>query len=191
MNTQNTKKQLGYTLIELSIGLAITSMVLVGVVAGVQKMMEQVNVNRSVNQIASAVDKIRMIIKRDGDTSFVTLANMTSPTRNAFATSNVTNPGAANAQAFNALGNRMILWTTALGWGVTNQDFRIQLLSVTPNSCIELSAALEGLASAVYVNDGQWQTLKEERNAVVFSASEARRLCPTNRNSELAFEFLK
>jgi prepilin-type N-terminal cleavage/methylation domain-containing protein len=62
MNTLNPKKQLGYTLIELSIGLAITSLVLAGVVAGVQKMMEQVNVNRTVTQITSAAEKIRLII---------------------------------------------------------------------------------------------------------------------------------
>ncbi len=42
MIAKNNRRQLGYTLIELSIRLAIVSAVLVAVVAGVQKMMEQV-----------------------------------------------------------------------------------------------------------------------------------------------------
>jgi len=191
MGTPNFKKQIGYTLIELSIVLAITSLVLVGVIAGVQKMMEQVNVNRSVNQISSAVERIRLIIKRDGDTSYVTMANMTLPVNNVFETSNVTNPGTANAQAFNALGNRIALWSNANGWVSTNQNFRIQLLSVTPASCIQLTAALEGLASAVFVVNNGWQILKDEKTSLLFTAENARRLCPTNGLTELAFEYLK
>jgi prepilin-type N-terminal cleavage/methylation domain-containing protein len=191
MNTQNPKKQLGYTLIELSIGLAITSLVLVGVVAGVQKMMEQVNVNRSVNQIASAVERIRLIVKRDGDASSINMATMTQPINNAFAASNVTNPGTASAQAFNALGNRMELFTAWDNWAPTNQHFRIVLRNVTPTTCLELSAALEGLTSAVFVNSNGWQTLRDDRSGVVFGMANARRFCPTTAMTELALEFLK
>ena len=190
MNTQNPKKQLGYTLIELSIGLAITSMVLVGVVAGVQKMMEQVNVNQSVKQITSAVDKIRLIVQRDSDASFITTENMTKPAYNAFTGSNVVNPGTASVMLYNALGNRMFLHTTGTGWASSTRHFRIWLDQVTPSACRELAASLEGVSSMVLVLNSSWQVLKDEKTSTLFTAAEARRLCPTTGNTQMGFEFL-
>jgi len=189
MNTQNPKKQLGYTLIELSIGLAITSLVLAGVVAGVQKMMEQVNVNRTVTQITSAAEKIRLIIKRDADTSFVTLPNMTSAVNNAFAATNVISPGAAGVQVFTALGNPVSI--QGAGQTSSNQHFRIWLGSVTPSTCTELAAALEGSATSLWVLNVQWQPLKDNPSALVFDAATARSKCLTNATNQIWVEFLK
>jgi len=190
MNTQNPKKQLGYTLIELSIGLAITSLVLVGVVAGVQKMMEQVNVNRTVTQITTAAEKIRLIIKRDADTSFVTLPNLTTGVNNAFATTNVISPGLAGVQVFTALGNTVRV--SGSGSTSSSQHFRIQLDYVTPSTCVDLAGSLAGAASAVWVwRDGGWQTLKEDRLAVVFDAAIARAKCQASDQNYILSEFLK
>jgi len=191
MNTQNPKKQLGYTLIELSIGLAITSLVLVGVVAGVQKMMDQVNVNRSVSQIAPAAEKIKLLIKRDGDTSFVTLPNVTLAINNAFATSNVINPGAGNVQVFTASGNQVTVQGAGNGPS-TNQHFRIWLGQVTPGTCAELAGALEGIANSMWIaNNGAWQPVKDDRSSLVFNAATARQNCVNNAMNQIWLEFLK
>jgi prepilin-type N-terminal cleavage/methylation domain-containing protein len=188
MNTQNPKQQLGYTLIELSIGLAITSLVLVGVVAGVQKMMDQVNVNRSVSQIATAAEKIRLLIKRDGDTSFVTLPNVTLPINNAFATSNVINPGAGNVQVFTASGNQVNVGGNGSS---TSQHFRIWLGQVTPGTCAELAGALEGIANSMWIANNGWQTVKDDRSSLVFNAATARQNCVNNAMNQIWLEFLK
>ena len=190
MNTQNPKIQLGYTLIELSIGLAITSLVLVGVVAGVQKMMEQVNLNRSVTQISTAVEKIRLIIKRDADTTFVTLPNITAAVNNAFATSNVVNPGQAGVQVFNALGNQVTIQGAAAG-ATTNQHFRVWLGNVSPGTCAELAGALEGAATALWVMNNGWQTLKYDGSSLVFNAATARQFCLANGQNQIWMEYLK
>lgn len=190
MNTQNPSKQLGYTLIELSIGLAVISMVLAGSVAGVQKIMEQVNLTRTVTQITTAAEKIRLIIKRDGDTSFVTLQNVTSPVNNAFATSNVLNPGATDAKVFNALGNEMSV--QGAGSSVSsNQNFRIYLNTVSPSTCAELAGALEGIATSLWVYNNGWQLLKSEQSALAFTAANARSKCVTNGANYMWIEFLK
>jgi prepilin-type N-terminal cleavage/methylation domain-containing protein len=190
MNTQNPKKQLGYTLIELSIGLAITSLVLVGVVAGVQKIMDQVNVNRSVSQITTAAEKIKLLVKRDGDTSFVTLPNVTLPINNAFATSNVINPGAGNVQVFTASGNQVTV--QGAGQTSTNQHFRIWLGQVTPGTCAELAGALEGIANSMWIaNNGAWQPVKDDRSSLVFNAATARQNCVNNAMNQIWLEFLK
>jgi prepilin-type N-terminal cleavage/methylation domain-containing protein len=189
MNTQNPKKQLGYTLIELSIGLAITSLVLVGVVAVVQKMMDQVNVNRSVSQIATAAEKIKLLIKRDGDTSFVTLPNVTLPINNAFATSNVINPGAGNVQVFTASGNTVFV--QGAGLTSTSQHYRIQLGQVTPGTCAELAGALEGIANSMWIANNGWQPVKDDRSSLIFNAATARQFCRGNAVNDILLEFLK
>jgi hypothetical protein len=176
-------------LIELSIGLAITSLVLAGVVAGVQKMMEQVNVNRTVTQITTAAEKIRLIIKRDSDTSFVSLPNLTSAVNNAFATSNVINPGAAGVQVFNALGNQVTV--QGAGGTSTNQHFRIWLQNVTPSTCAELAGALEGAATTVWIWNNGWQVVKDNTSSLIFDAANARRQCLTNAQNAIWLEFLK
>lgn len=194
MNTQNPGKQLGYTLIELSIGLAITSLVLVGVVAGVQKMMEQVNLNRTVTQITTAAEKIRLIIKRDADTSFVTLPNMTAAVNNAFVTSNVINPGQAGVQVFNALGHQVTVQGQGAGPGLnpsSNQHFRIWLQGVNPSTCAELAGALEGAATRLFIWNNGWQTVKDDSSSLVFNAATARQQCLTNVQNAIWLEFIK
>ena len=190
MITKNSKTQLGYTLIELSIGLAITSLVLVGVVAGVQKLMEQVNLNRSVTQISTAAEKIKLIIKRDIDTSYVTLENVTNITNNAFATSNVINPGVAGVQVFNALGNSISLGAHPYTGG--SQYFRIALGNVSPSACAELAAGIEGGATEVWVSNGSWWvSVKNDRTGTVFNPTLARKTCLEGKNYGVMFEFLK
>jgi prepilin-type N-terminal cleavage/methylation domain-containing protein len=188
MIAKNNRRQLGYTLIELSIGLAIVSAVLVAMMAGVQKIMEQSNLNQTVNQIARAAEKIRLIIKRDSDTTFVTLPNMTLPVNNAFATSSVINPGAGNVQVFTASGNTVNVWGNGSS---TSQHFRIQLGQVTPGTCADLAGALEGVTGTMWINNNGWQVVKDDRSSLIFNATTARQFCRGNAVNDILLEFLK
>jgi prepilin-type N-terminal cleavage/methylation domain-containing protein len=189
MIAKNNRRQLGYTLIELSIGLAIVSAVLVAMMAGVQKIMEQSNLNQTVNQIARAAEKIRLIIKRDSDTTFVTLPNMTLPVNNAFATSSVINPGAANVEVYTALGNRVVVYNNSNS--NSSQHFRIWMGNVTPGTCVDLAGSLEGVANGMWILNNGWQRVKDDRVSVSFNAATARQFCLTNAQNEIWIEFLK
>jgi prepilin-type N-terminal cleavage/methylation domain-containing protein len=203
--------QRGYTLIELSIGLAVTSLVIGSVVMGVEKMLKSFAVNRTISQIATSVEKIKLTIVRDPDAKFVTQANFTAGVNNAFASQVVDNGGTETAKVYTALGYQVYLnnkdtkpWGTytngSVGYLVDDQTFIVNLSGVEPTTCFDLASGLEGIANGVYLvanaNDitlglatGQFINFKTPNKD--FNVSLARKSCGANFNNNLIFQIRK
>ena len=178
--------QLGYTLIEISIGLAVVSLVTASVIMGVEKLLRGYSVNKTITQVAAAAEKIKLTIKRDPDALYATMQNFTATNNNAFDTSVVLSAGTSTATVYNALGSTFGLYTKnnrpwdygtgAIGYLENNQQFMINF-SVEPSTCFDLASGLEGIAEAVYIAkfDGQFANLKQPTTS--FDISLARETC--------------
>lgn len=206
MNILNKNFQRGYTLIELSIGLAVTSLVIAGVLMGVQRLMLELDVGRTIKQVSTAAESIRGVMRRDPDSGQITLQKMTASTVNAFYLSNVSNPGTASATVASALGNNIMLLnsknvtadkpplstTSPSDYApVDIRHFRIVLENVTPATCADLLGGLEGIAISVYARPQSkggtsYKTVKD--GATSYSAASARSACNADENNALIFE---
>lgn len=198
------KVQRGYTLIELSIGLAVTSLVIASVVVGVEKLLKSFSTTRTVNQISAAAGKIKSVIKRDPDVSYVTKANFTSGVNNAFESFVVVGGGSATADVFSALGYPVGLMTLdnkgwdyangSIGYLVSKQFFVITMSGPEPATCFDLVSSLEGETDAIYFvyTDGQLRNIKPSGGP--FSVSVARDACAlpfNNAGNVLLFQYRK
>lgn len=158
MKKQKKNSQFGYTLIELTIGLAVTSLVIAGILMGVQKLMRDLDTTRTIKQVFTAADSIRRTVSRDADANEVTMQKMTANNINAFYLFNVTSPDTADAKAYTALGNNVVLLnsstvSTAYNVPTDTLHFRMALENVKPDVCAELMSGLEGAATRVWVKE--------------------------------------
>ena len=189
--------QLGYTLIEISIGLAVVSLVTASVIMGVEKLLRGYSVNKTITQVAAAAEKIKLTIKRDPDALYATMQNFTATNNNAFDTSVVLSAGTSTATVYNALGYQMSLMTTnnkgwsayatgAVGYLENNQQFVINFGVVEPDTCFDLAAGIEGITEALYYvrYDGQISNLKKPTTS--FDVSLARDECKLKDGNLLA-----
>lgn len=69
------KNQSGYTLIELSLGLVIVALVVAGLLTGVQKILNQITFNKSVDQMVTAIEKIKLMTRRNATSAYFTALN--------------------------------------------------------------------------------------------------------------------
>jgi prepilin-type N-terminal cleavage/methylation domain-containing protein len=195
--------QSGYTLIELSIGLVITSLAIWSGMLGVYELQERLELTKVVKQVSMSVDRIRQVILKDSDASFVTMPNITLEKYGIFTTANVINAGTANAQVYFALGLKLLTSAPAAPGvaaasdfytnNVSNeQHFRFRLDGVKPSYCAELAGMLEGLASSMFLTEkdsNKWTTIKD--SATPFSAQTARDVCGKEKDSFIWLEFRK
>lgn len=197
MNNSTKYGQSGYTLIELTIGLAITSLVIASVLMGVQKLRQNIDLDRTIKQISSAAAVISNVMARDSDVTQISMEKMTGSSVNAFYLNNVTNPGTSTAEVYTALGNKISLrhsksaTSTSDGNPPDIRHFRILLEEVSPAICTDLVGGLEGIAKAVYVRIktgliASYKTVKDKDT--VYSASGARSACSTTENNVLILE---
>ena len=203
MKLKQKSNQFGYTLIELSIGLAITSLVIGGVILGVQKMQDQLAINKTVTQISSAVSNIRNIIRKDPNTAYATIENMTKPQANAFSLSNVVNPGTAQARIFFANGIELGMGQIKTDGSIDNTRAETQVTSsqhfrfsftVRSAYCADMANAIEGLTERFWLAaDGRsgWAGIKQPTQA--YSAQTARNNCAVSGgdNTYFLLEFAK
>lgn len=166
------KKQSGYTMVELTIGITVASLVLSASLMGVQKMMDNMAMNKSVEQVAKAVSNIKKITMRDNDNSFITDFNMTRPTTNAFADFSVVSTGVSSVMIRNAKGDQVYLHTPS-----APMAFWPTILVSTTADCLDYIYQLESLARNVWVfRSGSWIEVKTA--AMPFTADKARTECP-------------
>ena len=78
MKTLSKSTQRGYSLIELSIALAIVGVVIAGSIVGVQAILTSNNVNKTIKQSNSALGKIIAKLVRDSDYSNANLGTLTA-----------------------------------------------------------------------------------------------------------------
>jgi prepilin-type N-terminal cleavage/methylation domain-containing protein len=179
--------QLGYTLIEISIGLAVVSLVTASVIMGVEKLLRGYSVNKTITQVAAAAEKIKLTIKRDPNALYATMQNFTATNNNAFDTSVVLSAGTSTATVYNALGYQMGLYTTnnrpwnydtgAIGYLENNQQFVIGLGAAESSTCFDLASGLEGIAEAVYYVTSLGQFVNLKKPTTSFDVSLARDNC--------------
>jgi prepilin-type N-terminal cleavage/methylation domain-containing protein len=150
-NTSNMRYQSGYSLVELSIALAIISVILVGSLVGVQKILRTNKVNNQLKTATQVGGSVVSQTLRLADTSTVTTANMSG--LGVWPLTKVTNPGLSTAVVLNEFGGREYLnpVTVALDTYAANQTVRYSLTGIPNTACAELAQGLSSVGVAVYV----------------------------------------
>jgi len=144
--------QRGYSLIELSIVLAIIAVVIGGAITGVQAILQSNNVNKLISNTNRAVGAITSKLIRDANYANATTANLSSPAMGIWETRSITGAGAA-AVVTHDFGSRVFVTpivAAAFGLGV-NQAYVYTLTGIPTSACTDIVMGLESLALAVSV----------------------------------------
>ena len=181
MSQKSMFSQAGYTLVELTIGLTVASLVIASVLVGARKMIERVNMNTSVRQISAAVENLRAFARRDPSGAIVdSISEITNTKYGIFTDLAVTSPGTANATIYAPSGFRV---RPVYAGSTGTQRFRMKLGeenggSVPQSICAELVAALEGQAAEVWVSPSNWTIYNKVKSSVTgFDPAATRQNC--------------
>lgn len=160
MKTLSKSTQRGYSLIELSIALAIVGVVIAGSIVGVQAILTSNNVNKTIKQTNWALGKVVSKLVRDSDWSKATVAILTTPGFDVWDDNDIKFPGTSAAEVTHFLGGRVFVVPNTVGtgpnssFGVDKEQGLIYTLTGIPTSgCADLAAGLEGIAVAVTVKN--------------------------------------
>jgi len=142
------KAQRGYSLIELSIALAIVGVVIAGSIVGVQAILRSNNVNKTISQTNTAVNKIVGKMVRDVNYSNVTLKNLTAKGVEVWADADIASGGTDTAQVTHPLSGRVYVapLSASTEWVQANLGYVYTLAGVPVAACADLAVGLEGLA---------------------------------------------
>jgi prepilin-type N-terminal cleavage/methylation domain-containing protein len=144
--------QRGYSLIELSIVLAIIAVVIGGAITGVQLLLQSNNVNKTISNTNRAVGAITSKLIRDPNYANATTVNLASPSMGVWEPRSITGVG-ANAVVNHDFGNRVFvapIAAAAFNYGA-NQAYVYTLTGIPTSACTDLVMGLESLAVAVSV----------------------------------------
>jgi prepilin-type N-terminal cleavage/methylation domain-containing protein len=145
--------QRGYSLIELSIVLAIIAVVIGGAITGVQAILQSNNVNKLISNTNRAVGAITAKLIRDANYANATTANLSSTAMGIWEPRSVTNAGANNATVTHDFGSAVFVTpiaAAAFGLGA-NQAYVYSLTGIPTSACTDVVMGLESLALAVSV----------------------------------------
>lgn len=145
--------QRGYSLVELSIVLAIIAVVIAGAITGVQSILRANNVNRTITTTNKAVGSIISKYIRDSDYSGISMQNLTNGGMDIWEAKDITNAGAANAAVINAFGGSVFVAPMAAAWNglAVNQAFVYTLTNVPVAACVDVALGLEGLGTGMTI----------------------------------------
>jgi prepilin-type N-terminal cleavage/methylation domain-containing protein len=152
LNPGVRQRQAGYTLIELSISLAIISVLLVGTLTGVQRLLRSNNANNTVSQTQSALTNISKLFSASGDVNVYdhsTLAKM-----GAWEASSLIKVGtAAPTGAKNPFGGTITVYRNQTAFtGVTaDTGYWYRLNGIPAESCASLATSFVNTAEAIFV----------------------------------------
>ena len=160
MKTLSKSSQRGYSLIELSIALAIVGVVIAGSIVGVQAILTSNNVNKTIKQTNWAVGKVVSKLVRDSDWSKATMTTLTTTGFDVWNDDDVKNAGTSAAEVTHFLGGRVFVVPSLVGtggnssFGVDKEQGLIYTLTGIPTGgCADLAAGLEGIATAMTVKN--------------------------------------
>ena len=158
MSAKNIRSQLGYTLVELSIGLTVVALVIAGILSGVSAINDSVNFNRSIKQLSDVIGKINKVAKLDSDTSGVTMWNYTRPNYNLFEDfRNLGGENVASAAAPNiatASGHNIFVTNNQTGWTGTDGPKNWKMfIQVTGSACGDYAAMLQDYAESIDIRN--------------------------------------
>jgi len=147
--------QRGYSLIELSIVLAIIAVVIAGAITGVQSILRSNNVVRVISATNKAVSSITAKLIRDANYGNATLQILTGSSMDIWESKDITSPGAAGARVANPFGGQV--WVTPVaadGYGVlANNGYIYTLTGIPTAACLDVALGLDSLATAMSVQN--------------------------------------
>lgn len=146
--------QRGYSLIELSIVLAIIAVVIGGAITGVQAILQSNNVNKLISETNRAVGSITAKLLRDPNYANATMINLANPSMGVWERRYVSGTAAAPIVTHD-FGDRVFvapLNSAVLNVGA-NQAYIYTLTGIPTSACTDLVLGLESLALAVSVTN--------------------------------------
>ena len=161
MKTLSKSTQRGYSLIELSIALAIVGVVIAGSIVGVQAILTSNNVNKTIKQSNSALGKIIAKLVRDSDYSNANLQTLTARGFDVWQDTDIKDPGLVGASVTHYLGGNVYVkpvlnndTTEKQSYGISDNQGLIYTLSGVPvGGCADLAGGLDGLATAMSIKN--------------------------------------
>lgn len=148
MQSQLKNSQRGYSLIELSISLAIIGVVLAGSIVGVQSILRSNNVNKVISQTNTAVNKVVSKLARDATYVGATTKNLTAVGQEIWEAQAIANPGTDTATVTHAFGSNVLvapLSTAESGINI-GQGYIYTLTGIPVGACSDVAVGVEGLA---------------------------------------------
>ncbi len=147
--------QRGYSLIELSIVLAIIAVVIGGAITGVQAILQSNNVNKTISETNRAIGAITSKLIRDATYSNATTANLSSRAMGVWAEKSVTGAGTSSAAVTNEFGGAVFVSPmTSATYGVAaNQAYIYTLTGIPVSACTDLALGLESLALGMSITN--------------------------------------
>ena len=151
------QRQAGYTLIELSISLAIIAVLLVGTLTGVQRLLRANNANNTVSSTQAALTNITKLFAASADRGIYatqTLAQMGVWERQTLIRD------AANAVigARNPFGGTITVFPNTIGFGAgvnavePNLGYWNRLNGIPGESCASVATSFVNTADAIYIS---------------------------------------
>jgi prepilin-type N-terminal cleavage/methylation domain-containing protein len=144
------KSQRGYSLIELSIVLAIIAVIIAGAVFGVQAILRANNVNKTISQTNVAVNKIVAKLIRDTNYANATTQNLTRQGQDVWDTQYVNVVNGTVENPFNGAVHVRAL-ASAEGGLAVNEGFVYTISGLPVSVCSDVAGGVEGLATALRV----------------------------------------
>lgn len=150
-----SKKQAGYSLVELSVALAIVAVILVGGLMGTRQILMTNNVNNQLKESAQVIAKITRNFQKQTDTSAASVANLAPigvwPAERASldaTTKKWTVRGVMGGSAEYVFANKAAIVSMA-----PNQGFLYYIHNVPSAACADLVNGLDSMAYAIYAGD--------------------------------------
>lgn len=145
--------QTGYSLIELTIALAIVGVVIAGSVVGVQSILRSNNVNKTIAQTNTAVNKIVGKLVRDANYANANTKNLSAFGQEIWSTTEITSGGTDNVKVFHPLAGRLFVRPLGDKYDSIdeNQGYIYTLTGVPVGACADLAVGVEGLAFSLWI----------------------------------------
>jgi prepilin-type N-terminal cleavage/methylation domain-containing protein len=144
------KSQRGYSLIELSIVLAIIAVIIAGAVFGVQAILRANNVNKTISQTNVAANKIVAKLIRDTNYANATTVNLTRQGQDVWDVQYVSSTAGTVENPFNGSVNVRPLGSAEGGLAV-NEGFVYTISGLPVSVCSDVAGGVEGLSTAMRV----------------------------------------
>lgn len=153
------KPQRGYSLIELSIVLAIIAVIIAGAVFGVQAILRANNVNKTISQTNVAANKIVAKLIRDSNYANATTANLTKQGQDVWDVQYVSSTAGTVENPFN--GSVFVAPLSAAEGGLDlNEGFVYTITGLPVSVCSDVAGGVEGLGTALRVINEENGTAK-------------------------------
>jgi prepilin-type N-terminal cleavage/methylation domain-containing protein len=151
------RKQRGYSLIELSISLAIIGVVIAGSIIGVQNILRTNNVNKVISQTNTATNRIVARLARDENYANATTQNMAQRNVEVWEESAIDRTTANALVVRHAFSNRVLVAPLNANDAATgteaNQGYVYYLTGIPAAACSEVAVGLETLAVSMRITN--------------------------------------